>query len=1240
MKRLLQLTVLPLFIGFVFSNCQSDVEKREAARPLSPWVFRSVIDAQPRMITIALDKDLFAAYRTDSCAIYKVWNGGVNLDGAVYTSNHGPQPATLGDAYFVNEHHQPWKIYRKSGGGSTGTMQEPTVQYRGHRFDNGQVTLEYELKTTDGLTIKVNEKPEFTRRDDGLAGFERTFTTENVPADAVVSLETNMSSVLSEKQVYTEGGTFKLINSKPRNYGDLLSQDLEGELTLKSNGTTRFVSYFVKKAMIENENKIVDEEELKRPEGLKLINKNDCRTCHNELAKTVGPSYTQIAQKYTKDEATVATLTAKVKNGGAGNWGLSAMSAHPTVAETDIRKMVDWILDLDANTEGSNDDANDESPSMIFTPSTAITDEDSRGGALVNVYQFDRHLENFKDIMPMPAPKFSGIMGSLYLDGASFGGMMDNFLVVATGFIKIAKTDDYTFRITSDDGSRLFIGDKLLINNDGSHGNDAKDGNATLAAGFYPFRLEYFQGGGGKALSFSWDNTADKEQFVEIESPTMLHSAADDAKIVEPNLPFTSAKQKTPGDASPLKGVHPAFKVEQARPNDFAPMVGGMDFLADGRMIVSTWDKIGGVYIISNATSGDAGKMRTKKIAEGLAEPLGLKVVGKRIFVLQKHELTELIDHNGDEIIDEYRTVCNKWKASANFHEFAFGLVEKNGWLYGALATAILPGGASARPQITDRGKVFRVKIADGTLEFVARGLRTPNTVGIGVDGEIFVNDNQGDWLPACKLLHVTEGAFFGSYSVDSINVAQLPVKQPVVWLPQDEIGNSASQMTAFKDGVYKGQMLHGEVTNGGLKRVFIEKINGEYQGCAFHFSQGFEAGVNRLVWGPDGALYVGGIGNPGNWNHEGDKWFGLQRFSSNGNSAFEPLAIRAKTNGLEIEMTEPLAEGDGWNPADFEVKQWWYKPTINYGGPKMDEEMLTIKSANVSADRRKVFLEFDGAKPQHVIYVHLKKPYVSELGHELWITEGFYTMNSIPQNAFGTKTGTSREGGTGSQYLSNLAANLLTANELRDKWQLLFNGKDFKNWHNFKKKTVGNNWIVDSTEQAIQVHKVEGSTSHDGGDLTTDEEYENFELRLDWKISACGNSGIIYNVIENDQVSQTYQSGPEMQVLDNSCHPDAKIIKHRAGDLYDLISCKFENVKPAGQWNSIRLKIKNGKVEHWQNGRKLVEYDQNSPKWKAMIAGSKFKSMPLFGTSRKGHIALQDHGDKVWYRNIKIRKL
>ncbi|MBO6518364.1 MAG: DUF1080 domain-containing protein, partial [Bacteroidia bacterium] len=135
-------------------------------------------------------------------------------------------------------------------------------------------------------------------------------------------------------------------------------------------------------------------------------------------------------------------------------------------------------------------------------------------------------------------------------------------------------------------------------------------------------------------------------------------------------------------------------------------------------------------------------------------------------------------------------------------------------------------------------------------------------------------------------------------------------------------------------------------------------------------------------------------------------------------------------------------------------------------------------------------------------------------------------------------------------------------------------------------------------------------------------------------------NSGIIYNVVESDEYDYVWQTGPEMQILDNTCHPDAKIETHRAGDLYDMIECKYVNVNPAGQWNRVRLKIDNGKVEHWLNGRKLVAFEMFNDNWTQMIANSKFKDMPDFGKARKGRISLQDHGDKVWFRNIKIREL
>ena len=161
-----------------------------------------------------------------------------------------------------------------------------------------------------------------------------------------------------------------------------------------------------------------------------------------------------------------------------------------------------------------------------------------------------------------------------------------------------------------------------------------------------------------------------------------------------------------------------------------------------------------------------------------------------------------------------------------------------------------------------------------------------------------------------------------------------------------------------------------------------------------------------------------------------------------------------------------------------------------------------------------------------------------------------------------------------------------------------------------------------------------------DGGDIITDREFENYELQLEWKIQDCGNSGIIYNVIESEDFEYVWMTGPEMQVLDNACHPDAKFETHRAGDLYDMISTKFITVNPAGEWNQARLVVNNGKVEHWLNGHKLVEFEMFTEEWKKMIANSKFKEWKGFGTGRKGHISLQDHGDRVWYKNIKVREL
>jgi len=263
-----------------------------------------------------------------------------------------------------------------------------------------------------------------------------------------------------------------------------------------------------------------------------------------------------------------------------------------------------------------------------------------------------------------------------------------------------------------------------------------------------------------------------------------------------------------------------------------------------------------------------------------------------------------------------------------------------------------------------------------------------------------------------------------------------------------------------------------------------------------------------------------------------------------------------------------------------------------------------------------------------------------------------------IPDNVFNNLDAFAVENWTGENKedkMENGMDNVLTENERKEGWKLLFDGKTTKGWHTYNKPgTIGKKWkaqegalVFEGRERFefyVAGRKIElgpVDKALDGGeDIVSDEAFENFELSLEWKISEAGNNGIFYTVQENIIYDEIWKTSPEMQVQDNAKHKDGLINKHRAGDLYDLIAADPIRVRPQGEWNKVRIVKNNGKIEHWLNGTKVLNYDVNTSEWKDMISKSKFASLSDFAKPGPGKIGFQDHDNKVYYKNIKIREL
>jgi hypothetical protein len=1263
--------------------------------PHEPFVFRSVVDERARMVSVALDEDMWLAYDATYCGLYRAWKGGVVLQGAVYDAVHGPQPTTWGKSYLEGLADKPvWSLVHGD------ERKQVTPRFLGYDTRGRSVTLRYELPWGEGTAL-VTEHPVYRQQGQAWPTLERHFEVKakagGAALDGAYFLELLLDpqgSVLCLPAGKTVGSTSfdpaMVANiERPAGLGEMLVDEgaMSGE-ELNQEAILEVAMTLTPPSIDGNLDAVWDQVSAQAmtkhlrdepsAEGdlnaefkllydaqylyvLFLVHDDEYQAdnltqpYHDDAVEVYLDAKNDKADHFGSDDAQyIFAVHAKevwAGNGAAMHPGIDfkpgpiengyameirlpwenlgvqivpgmeiGLELH--VDDDDDGRDADHVLSWNSySTNSWSDTGNFATVSLAPPTAEGLSDVGPvEPGVSLRAWSIEQSMGELMRLVPGQTPNVSRLVERIDLSGAqAFGGLEDRFIAEIRGFIRVDEAGMHNFRLSSDDGSRLWIDNRPVIDHDGLHGPDPKLGNLELGVGLHALRMMMFDDEGGELLRLEWQRPG--QSGFEILGADALSTTRGQVRVTSPGRKrvIRAGAKLDPGNGAPLAGVHPAYDLTTIRPEGFEPKVGGMDFLPDGRLVICTWDPTGAVYIIDGVQSKDGSGISVHQFATGLAEPLGLEVVNGEIYVLQKQELTHLVDNDGDGVCDEYRALANGWTVSPNFHEFAFGLIFHENHFYATLAAAIIAGGSSPSPQLPDRGKVMKIAM-DGSYSMVASGLRTPNGIGFGTDGQIFIADNQGDWLPSSKILHLREGAFYGFRSVDPEGTKDLKVSPPAVWLPQGEIGNSPGEVVPIHDGPYAGQQLHTEITHGGLKRVFLEPVNGEYQGAVFRFSQGLEAGINRAVWGPDGGLYVGGIGSTGNWGHEGKQRFGLQRLNYNGASVFEMLAVRAKANGFEIELTEPLPPGNGWNAIDYSLTQWRYFSTVDYGGPKLDETILQVLSASVSADRKRVFLEVPGLKEGHVIHLHISGPIQSESGQLPWATEAWYTLNKLPQMA-----------GVVLDSPAKAKPNALSPEELAAGFGLLFDGHDASQWLGFRMDHLPDSWsAVDGTLRM--------TPGGERGDIATRKEYESFDLRLEWRLAPGGNSGVFFHATEDH--GSAWETAPEMQILDNALHADGKAGTTSAGSNYALMAPSFDACRPAGQWNEARLVVRGDRVRHYLNGFEIVAYTLGSPEWQERVANSKFASLPDYGKTGKGHIVLQDHGDLVEFRSIRIREL
>jgi hypothetical protein len=471
-------------------------------------------------------------------------------------------------------------------------------------------------------------------------------------------------------------------------------------------------------------------------------------------------------------------------------------------------------------------------------------------------------------------------------------------------------------------------------------------------------------------------------------------------------------------DLDDITHVHPAYTLSQMRPAAWQPQVAGMDLLPDGRMLILEMQnpgenttnvpkKDGVLYLVDNPDAANAEDIKYHILVNGLAEPVGVLYQDGKVYISEKNELNEYTLDAGFTKATKARTVAklpHDSSGAVNFQEYSFGTLYKDGYFYVVGGGSVRQGGKSFDSTMSklseDKvGAVLKIKGSDGTTEALNCGLRASNGIAWGPEGTIWVTDNQGSYRPASEFTNIVTGANYG-YPNKTSPFSSKAVTPPSVWMVHAEIGRSPTYPHLMEGGPYAGQFLVGDISQGGIKRIFVEKVNNAWQGAAFSFTGGLEVGIETLKEGPNGVIYIGGMGkgDVNNWGWNA-KLFGLQKLTPKaGTTVMEILSIRSRKNGMEIEFSQPVgAEGEA--AGSYNVQSGAMVPQSDYGaGSMVNKAALAIKAVQVSTDRKKVFLQMDVVAKQVLI---IKTQGVkSQTGEAVRCPAGWYTLNNISPSA------------------------------------------------------------------------------------------------------------------------------------------------------------------------------------------------------------------------------------------------